>query len=64
MKQMTFADAEYSLKRRQTRREKFLSTMDELIPWPELEALTEPVYPTSGRGRRPYVVVKPNRTPS
>lgn len=54
MKQVTFADAEYALKRRQTRREKFLSTMDELMPWAEMEALIEPVYPKPGKGRQPY----------
>jgi len=54
MKQVTFSDAEYALKRRQTRREKFLGTMEQLMPWAEMEALIEPVYPKAGRGRRPY----------
>ena len=54
MSQLTFAEAEYSNKKRQTRREKFLLKMDELIPWKKLEKHIRPVYPTIGNGRRPY----------
>ncbi|WP_371876981.1 IS5 family transposase [Microbulbifer sp. 2205BS26-8] len=54
MSQLTFAEAEYSNKKRQTRREKFLLKMDELIPWKKLEKRIRPVYPTVGNGRRPY----------
>ncbi len=32
MKQMTFADAEYSGKRKQTRKELFLIKMDQVVP--------------------------------
>lgn len=52
--QLTFADSEFSHKRRQTRKEKFLGRMEKLIPWTRLEAVIEPHYPTSGNGRRPY----------
>ena len=31
--QLTFADSEFSSKRRQTRKEIFLSRMDQLLPW-------------------------------
>ncbi len=31
--QHTFADSEFSSKRRQTRKEIFLSSMDQLLPW-------------------------------
>ena len=34
MKQLTFADAEYAGKRKQTRRELFLIEMDRVVPWP------------------------------
>ena len=33
MKQQTFADVEYSHRKRKTRREQFLNTMDRLMPW-------------------------------
>ena len=31
--QLTFADSEYSQKRRLTRKEKFLGRMEKLVPW-------------------------------
>jgi hypothetical protein len=34
--QLTFADSEFSNKRRKTRKEIFLSRMDALLPWPQL----------------------------
>ena len=37
MPQLSFSDAEGQAKRKQTRREKFLAQMDELLPWRELE---------------------------
>ena len=52
--QLTFADSEYSSKRRQTRKEIFLSRMDAILPWAKLLAVIEPVYPKAGNGRRPY----------
>lgn len=52
MKQMSFADAEYAGKRKQTRRERFLIEMDQVVPWKALIALIEPYYP-KGEGRRP-----------
>lgn len=55
MTQLTFGDAEYSGKRKQTRREAFLAEMDRVVPWKVLLALIEPHYPKSGRpGRQPY----------
>ena len=52
--QLTFADSEFSSKRRQTRKEIFLSRMDALLPWAMLLAIIEPVYPKAGNGRQPY----------
>lgn len=52
--QLTFADSEFSSKRRQTRKEIFLSRMDAILPWAKLLAVIEPVYPKAGNGRRPY----------
>lgn len=52
--QLTFADSEFSHKRRQTRKEKFLGRMEKLIPWQRLVSIIEPYYPKAGQGRRPY----------
>ncbi|WP_299204088.1 IS5 family transposase [uncultured Amphritea sp.] len=52
--QLSFADCEFNNKRRQTRKEKFLGRMENLIPWPRLVAVIEPYYPKAGNGRRPY----------
>ena len=54
MKQMTFADAEYAGKRKQTRRERFLIEMDQVVPWKGLIALIEPHYPKGEGGRPAY----------
>jgi len=53
--QLTFGDAEDLGQRKQTRRELFLTEMDQVVPWKALLALIEPHYPTLGRpGRQPY----------
>lgn len=54
MDQLSFSDAEYDGKRKQTRREKFLSEMEQVVPWSRLERLIEPHYPKAGDGRHPY----------
>ena len=54
MSQLTFGDAEYAGKRKTTRREVFLSEMDQVVPWKSLLGLIEPFYPLAGRGRQPY----------
>lgn len=38
---------------RKSRREEFLSVMDVVVPWHELEAPIEPHYPKAGNGRQP-----------
>ena len=52
--QPTFADLDYQVKKRKTRREEFLEKMDELVPWPRLEERIRPQYFRGHRGRRPY----------
>lgn len=52
--QLSFSDAEYAGKRKQTRREVFLAEMERVVPWGKLEAVVEPYYPKAGGGRRPY----------
>jgi IS5 family transposase len=54
MKQMTFADAEYAGKRKQTRKELFLIEMDRVVPWKGLIALIERHYPKDDGGRPAY----------
>src|ERR1700757_4370382 len=57
MNQRSFASAEYAMKKKQTRREKFLGEMERIVPWPRLIAVIEPLYPKSGRvGRQPIGV--------
>ncbi len=54
MKQLSFSDAEGQAKRKQTRREIFLSQMNELLPWKELGKPIARYYSKSLRGRKPY----------
>jgi IS5 family transposase len=59
MSQRSFASAEFALKKKRTRREKFLAEMERVVPWAKLIAVIEPAYPTSGRvGRQPMGVPK------
>ena len=51
--QTTFAHAEFSAKKKRTRREEFLARMDEVIPWEQLLAVIAPHYPKGERGRPP-----------
>jgi IS5 family transposase len=53
--QRSFAEYDgFRKQRKPTRKETFLAEMDRVVPWQRLEALIEPHYPSSGRGRRPY----------
>lgn len=54
MSQMSFSDFEYASKYKQTRRERFLAEMEQVVPWSGLVALIEPHYPKAGGGRKPY----------
>jgi len=57
MSQRSFASAEYALKKKRTRREKFLAEMERVVPWSRLIPVIEPLYPASGRvGRQPIGV--------
>ncbi len=54
--QPSFTDVEYSNRRRVSRREKFLDTMDATIPWGRWVGVIEPFYyrdRTGQRGRKP-----------
>jgi IS5 family transposase len=49
MEQISFAAAEYAVKRKKTRREVFL---EEMVPWKALMKLIEPFCPAAGRALR------------
>jgi IS5 family transposase len=51
--QPSFSQAEFAAKKKTTRREKFLTRMEALIPWTKLLAVIEPFYPKGERGRPP-----------
>ena len=52
--QSSFAELDYTHKKRLTRSEVFLGERERTVPWAKLLALIEPAYPTSGRrGRQP-----------
>jgi IS5 family transposase len=53
MSQQTFSDIEYSGRKRKTKRDYFLETMQDIIPWEEWTAYIEPYYPKGKRGRPP-----------
>ena len=52
--QPTFADLDYQVKKRKTRREEFLEKLEGLVPWQRLEERIRPHYFRGQRGRRPY----------
>ena len=52
--QRSFSDLEYAAKKKVTRRDRFLSEIDAVTPWPALIAQVEPYYPRGdSRGRPP-----------
>lgn len=53
-KQMTLAGSGFEKYAKTTRRAQFLAEMERVVPWGELCALIEPVYP-KGEGGRPPV---------
>jgi IS5 family transposase len=58
MKQQTLAmaadqNAAYEQYRKPTRRDVFLATMEQIVPWAELCSVIEPYYPKPGNGRPP-----------
>jgi IS5 family transposase len=53
MRQLTLAATSFEQYAKTTRRAAFLTEMDRTVPWRELCALIEPVYPKPGNGRQP-----------
>ncbi len=57
MQQSTFAEVSFERYRKPTRRERFLDEMNRMVPWADLAAAIEPVYPKAeGPGRPPVGV--------
>lgn len=56
MRQTTLAMAGFERYSKPTRRAAFLAEMDRVVPWQDLCALIEPVYPKPGKGRAPVGV--------
>ena len=52
-RQGTFSQAEYAAKKKQTRRDKFLAEMEQVVPWARLVDRLRPLYPKGERGRPP-----------
>ena len=52
-RQVSFSQVEYAGKKKQTRRDKFLTEMDQVVPWARLVARLQPLYPKGERGRPP-----------
>ena len=55
-RQGSFAQAEYTKKKKQTRRDKFSAEMDDLVPWARFVARLQPLYPKGERGREPIAL--------
>src|SRR5512146_3302482 len=51
--QGSFSQAEYAKKKKQTRRDKFLAEMEQVVPWARLVDRLRPLYPKGERGRPP-----------
>ena len=58
MGQMTFTDAEYANRKRVSKREEFLNTMDKILPWEDWVAMIEPYYYHNKVGRPPVGIEK------
>jgi IS5 family transposase len=51
-KQLGFSDYELTTAKKQTKREKFLSEMEAVVPWQALIDLIEPHYPKANKKGR------------
>ena len=54
MDQISFLDAEYNHKKKKTRREIFLESMEQVVPWKRLEKRIKKYYASAATGRPPY----------
>ena len=64
MHQQTFAEIPFERYRKSTRREQFLNEMNRVVPWADLGAVIEPVYPKAEGPGRPPVGIDPHAAPA
>ena len=57
-RQGSFAEAEYAGKKKQTRRDRFLAEMEQVVPWARLVERLAPLYPKGERGRPPIPLAR------
>jgi hypothetical protein len=53
--QTSFSELEYESKKKQTRRDRFLSEIEAATPWSSLTNVIAPFYPASGKAGRPPI---------
>ena len=58
MRQRTFSSVGFEIHSKQTRRQRFLTEMDAIVPWRKLCRLIEPHYPRGNRGRPPIGIAR------
>ena len=59
MKQLSFLEVEQALKKKRTKRERFLAEMEAVGPWECLMKLIEPHYPPGHGPGRPPIGLEP-----
>src|SRR3954469_11991728 len=52
-RQGSFSQMEYAGKKKQTRRDRFLAQMEQVVPWARLVRWLQPLHPKGERGRPP-----------
>ena len=56
MNQITLGQSGFEHRPKRTRKQVFLSEMEQVVPWAAIIALIEPHYPKAGNGRPPYPI--------
>lgn len=56
MEQLSFTDAEFSNRRKATKRELFLQEMESIIPFDEWVSIIEPYYYSNTKGCKPIAI--------
>ena len=56
MSQLSLTDLEYATRKKETKRDSVLHTIDALLPWQEWIELIRPYYPDGKRGRPPIAI--------
>ena len=64
MRQGSFSQAEYAGKKKQTRRDRFLGEMEQVVPGARLVERLRPLYPKGERGRLSWTPIVRQPEPS